>query len=82
MLCGPGQLMWCLLTQLQRYARICRRRPFLQGTFLHGKSPLVTSSLKAKHISDLNGATMYTTQGSGTEVLWFSYVKAHNWSVY
>ncbi|MEM5343400.1 transporter substrate-binding domain-containing protein [Paraburkholderia azotifigens] len=52
---------------------------FLPATFFDGNGILVKSSLKAKHIGDLNGATICTTQGSGTEVLWAGYIKAHNW---
>jgi len=52
---------------------------FLPITFYDGNGLLVKSSLKAKHVGDLNGATICTTQGSGTEVMWAAYLKAHNW---
>lgn len=52
---------------------------FLPVTFYDGTGLLVKSSLKAKHVGDLNGATICTTQGSGTEVMWAGYLKAHNW---
>ncbi|WP_206952460.1 transporter substrate-binding domain-containing protein [Trinickia acidisoli] len=52
---------------------------FLPVSFYDGTGMLVKTSLKAKHASDLNGATICTTQGSGTEVMWANYIKAHNW---
>lgn len=52
---------------------------FLPITFYDGNGALVKSSLKAKKIADLNGATVCTTQGSSTEVMWAAYFKAHNW---
>ncbi|BAO94059.1 transporter substrate-binding domain-containing protein [Caballeronia insecticola] len=52
---------------------------FLPANFFDGNGVLVKAALKARHIGDLNGATICTTQGSGTEVLWSGYIKAHGW---
>src|SRR5260370_12423616 len=52
---------------------------FLPTNFYDGTGVLVKSALKVKHISDLNGATFCTTQGSETEQMLAGYFKAHNW---
>jgi general L-amino acid transport system substrate-binding protein len=52
---------------------------FLPVNFYDGTGLLVKTTLGAKHASDLNGATICTTQGSGTEVMWANYIKAHSW---
>jgi general L-amino acid transport system substrate-binding protein len=52
---------------------------FLPITFYDGTGVLVKKSLGVAHISDLDGATICTTQGSATEVMWSAYIKAHNW---
>jgi general L-amino acid transport system substrate-binding protein len=52
---------------------------FLPINFYDGTGVLVKTSLKVKHISDLNGATFCTTQGSETEQMLAGYFKAHNW---
>jgi general L-amino acid transport system substrate-binding protein len=52
---------------------------FLPTNFYDGTGVLVKTALKVKHISDLNGATFCTTQGSETEQMLAGYFKAHNW---
>jgi general L-amino acid transport system substrate-binding protein len=52
---------------------------FLPVDFYDGTGLLVKTSLKVKHIADLNGATFCTTQGSETEQMLAGYFKAHNW---
>jgi general L-amino acid transport system substrate-binding protein len=52
---------------------------FLPTSFYDGTGVLVKSALKVKHVSDLNGATLCTTQGSETEQMLAGYYKAHGW---
>jgi general L-amino acid transport system substrate-binding protein len=52
---------------------------FLPTNFYDGTGVLVKTAMKVKHISDLNGATFCTTQGSETEQMLAGYFKAHNW---
>jgi general L-amino acid transport system substrate-binding protein len=52
---------------------------FLPTNFYDGTGVLVKTALKVKHISDLNGATLCTTQGSETEQMLAGYYKAHGW---
>ena len=53
---------------------------FLPINFYDGTGILVKTALGVHHVSDLNGATICTTQGSGTEIAWANYAKAHNWN--
>jgi general L-amino acid transport system substrate-binding protein len=52
---------------------------FLPITFYDGTGALVKKSLGVGHIAELDGATICTTQGSATEVMWSAYIKAHGW---
>lgn len=53
---------------------------FLPINFYDGTGVLVKKSLGVDHVSDLDGATICTTQGSSTETQWQTYIKAHDWS--
>jgi general L-amino acid transport system substrate-binding protein len=52
---------------------------FLPVNFYDGTGVLVKKADKIAHISDLNGGTICTTQGSTTEAEWADYIKEHKW---
>ncbi len=53
---------------------------FLPVNFYDGTGVMVKASLGVHRVADLDGATICTTQGSGTEVFWANYAKAHHWN--
>lgn len=52
---------------------------FLPINFYDGTGALVKVSAGIKSFSELDGATICTTQGSGTETTLSAYVRSHNW---
>ncbi|NYT61004.1 amino acid ABC transporter substrate-binding protein [Alcaligenaceae bacterium] len=52
---------------------------FLPVNFYDGTGVLVKKADKIKSISDLDGGTICTTQGSTTEAVWADYIKSHKW---
>src|SRR3546814_775938 len=52
---------------------------FLPISFYDGTGVLVKKADEIKHIKDLDGGTICTTQGSTTEAVWADYIKGHHW---
>jgi general L-amino acid transport system substrate-binding protein len=53
---------------------------FLPITFYDGNGVMVKKSAGIQHLKELDGATICTTQGSGTETTLAGFAKANNWS--
>src|SRR3546814_11748962 len=51
---------------------------FLPISFYDGTGVLVKKADEIKHIKDLDGGTICTTQGSTTEAVWADYIKGHH----